>query len=795
MKKILLTIGLLLVATLMCAAQKVQMPKQCKVGLPTELNAILIKETATKKLMTSLQKAGTYTQTSRVNKFWIAYSDRENNTTYVSPGTPQKFSALEWNEEVRIAMIQNGYALVYTEPKPEIEYPMISSSAVCRGWVPVSKLLLWQSCLTNDQGIYNKALLCVNLDAAKSSKEYGRGYYAPTTTSSTEQLSTDMDFYFIMKRENNMVLLARQSKMDGAYSNQMLFCWVPASSYVPWNQRSCVEPTWMHEDAEYFADQNIDINIYKSPKLAASGNRVSHLTFERKTSTRYSEYLYRMRGDQLRYPILDDGSSSVYSISTFASPTGKALNDDSPETKRDSITERVLKKMLNINLAIVIDGTQSMKPYYAAVKEAIQQGCEYFQKNREIKVGIVIYRDYTDGNGLAEVLPFTSVRNIERINEFLDKGGAYGIRSSWADRTKTEALYYGINTALDQLRFRDGESNMMLVVGDCGNAADDDKVQKSDLIAKLIKHKISLMGFQVQNKRDDAYDAFNSQMLEMIRTSLLQQYRKLNAAIRLDVQSQSDSYDFKALVDNNFYFGSYRCAEVAINDGVMEPTKLTSLMSEEIQKFSDAVQTRIDVVIAGSKGFRGGKVIPGLINVDSAYLKETMGADWEELIGKGQVVNFRGYTPKKDPSGRDYFKSVIFISNEEFQELLKRLMPVYEAAMRGNYRDRKPYIEALKELVRSFSPGITDDDLGNLSNGDITQMIGGLNEKAEALQSYTLEELSSEQVVPIPKYQRIVNDFKDKYENLRSIKNSKTYKYVKEFNGAKYYWIPIEQLP
>ena len=40
----------------------------------------------------------------------------------------------------------------------------------------------------------------------------------------------------------------------------------------------------------------------------------------------------------------------------------------------------------------------------------------------------------------------------------------------------------------------------------------------------------------------------------------------------------------------------------------------------------------------------------------------------------------------------------------------------------------------------------------------------------------------------------MVMDFDRKYKNLDFIKNN-PYKYVREFNGVKYYWIPIENLP
>ena len=58
-----------------------------------------------------------------------------------------------------------------------------------------------------------------------------------------------------------MALLANQSKMDGDVTDQVLEFWVPTQSYVPWNQRSCLEPTWKIDDVEYFADKDIPMLI------------------------------------------------------------------------------------------------------------------------------------------------------------------------------------------------------------------------------------------------------------------------------------------------------------------------------------------------------------------------------------------------------------------------------------------------------------------------------------------------------------------------------------------------------
>ena len=791
-----------------------KLPSKCEAFRPQALGALILSESEAQKLVKSTDFGQNTPPQSGFATYWTVYSDRDNNTTYESPSTTAaQCTTLSFNETLRIAQVKNGFALVYVEPKKTVTYPMISESAVCKGWVPMSKLLLWQSCLASDRGIYNKALLCVNLESQDLSKGVGRGYKEPSTKSQAYELTTDINFYFIMKKENGMALLATQSKMDGGFTDQVLFHWVPEQSYVPWNQRSCLEPTWKHEDVEYFASKDITAKVYKNKQF--EGDVISHISYVKMASEKYQQYLYRMPGSSLRYPILDNGTEVVYNMSTFSSyggeATGSGRKEKTPQEKADSIKVNRLKKMQNINLAIVIDGTSSMEPYYPAVKEAIKEGVQFFSKNYKIKIGAVIYRDYADGEqGLCEVMPMTSVENIARLNSFLDTGGKYGIKSSPKDVTQTEALFYGMNMALDTLRFNEGESNIMLVVGDCGNDANDTKcATKEQIIEKMVALNIHPMGFQVQNKSIVAYSSFNMQLNEIYRKSLAANYNKYSADIKMTPQlvrnanNGLEGLDFRANVEEQLYIGQHRYAIAEENNGKMDPSLLSVHMTSSISEFANTIQRQIDMVAntnklsstPGSFGAGGAKQ-GGNLNIADAFIREKLGAEWAEAMKKsGALMNFSGYVSKKDASGRSFFMPVIFISDEEFQDMLKRLAPVNEAAKAANTNDRTPYIEAMKALVRSLAPGISDADMAQMSNNDITKMIGGLNESAKSLQTYTLDQLSDQNAVPANVYMRIITDFNRKYGNLSRIKASKTYEYVKEFNSARYYWIPIENLP
>lgn len=794
-----------------CCFAQPSLPPKCQASLPKILlDGLILSE----KDANALNNSHDFGQSNISAKYWTAYSDRENNTTYMEPSASSaQCSALRFNETVRIAKIQNGFALVYVDPDQQTEYPLISPDAKCRGWVPMKKLLLWQSCLANEKGIYNKALLCVNVD--KSDKEtlnYGMGYRGPSKSSLSEQLTTDMNFYYIMKRENGMALLATQSKVDGQFSDQVLYCWVPEQSFVPWNQRSCLEPTWKQEDVKYFAAKGITADVYLSDKFKQD-EKCSSIPFKLKESAQYDQYLYRMPGSLLRFPILDNTGESVYNMSTFSTMGGTTIIEETGGGP-GAIQEKRLEQLSHINLAIVIDGTSSMEPYYPAVKEAIKSGIRYFSQNDKIKVGAVIYRDYADGEaGLAEVCPLTDVKNgIPRINNFLDSGGRYGIRSSANDKTQTEALYYGLNAALDKLGFRKEESNIILVVGDCGNDVNDTKCpSQADIISKIVAKNVQIMGFQVQNKNIRAFNLFNEQLLPIIRKSVLVKYEQMSASGKAailtnyvrDSKGKHEGYDYrrdttkmKSSVDLDFYIGSHRFADADVNNGKMNPEMLTKHMATSIMELSAAIQKQKDLIAKGVSIFKGGGD-NGPIGIDIEVFRRMFGDKWVEMMLKSNsLMNFNGYAKKKDDSGRDFFKPIIFISVEEFDHLLKRLAPVKEVALNSNNKDRTHYIEAMKALVQSFAPGMSDGDMAKLTNEQIQEMIYGLHGvEGGMVKKHSLDDLSNQTVVSATEYMSIINDFGKKYDKLIRIRNNKSYKFVKAFNGAKYYWIPIEDLP
>lgn len=803
MKRLILLFSIFVLGTLSVSAQ-MSLPDKCQAFYPEVLlKARVLKETDANALMKSSDFG--QNKAPRDPRFWVVFSDRSNNTTYTSPGGGTPFKELEFNEKVRIAKIQNGWALVYTEPMEGIEYPLISQYAKkqenIKGWISMKKLLLWRSAIANSSEIYYKALLCVNLDEGDKSLSAGKKYYSPNDKSNYDRIDNTMSFRFVMKREGDMVLLSTVHSMDG-HSEKVLDGWYHKNSYVAWNQRSCIEPTWKKEDVEYFADEGILLKVYDKPILDSA---VYPIHFHRKPEPpKRNPYLYRQDPTILRFPILDGTTAELYNCSTFGSAEGSSSQTQSIASGAGSglmLKEEALKDLSNINIGIVIDGTKSMEAFYPAVSNAIKESISLFDDKYKVKVGVVIYRDYGDDGFVTEKRQLTDPKN-QKLHDFLINGGEYGIKSALADRTLEEALYCGINTAIDQLNFNADQSNILLVIGDCGNDEGDTKFKQDDIINKLVSKNINLIGFQVSYGNDYAYSLFNSQLGEILKESLHKRYLSLinntrvenkdTEAAKVRMVETKDGYKLK----NKQYDVFIGSLNYPYQGQTMQASKLKTLIVESINYLKETVKDNKELIALNYASAVSGK---GFSQIQEGFIRSKIGDEGFEAVKKaGSLMAFKGYARKQDKSGRDFFKTIVFLSDDELSTLIMRLSGVKNAApqlLNDKYADRAPYIEAMKALAQSMIPeDLSDEQMNRMTYDEIMQKVAGLNESAAALKSYTLSQLASPEKVPYEDFVALVSNFNRKYDRLKSLKSTK-YPYTYTQGGIKYYWLPVEELP
>lgn len=762
------------------------LPTNCEAALPKILSTSLIKKSDIDRFM----RSSDFGQSDTKSTYWLAYSDRDDNTTYNSPGG-SACGKLNFNEPVRIAKISGNYALVYDEPQKGLVYPKISASAKSKGWIPMKNLLLWQSCPTNDQYIYNKALIVMNIDQRQTMGDKALCYRNPESKDKGTRLRTTMEFYFVMKEVGNLSLLARQYKIDGK-TDQVLYGWVNRAYYVPWDQRSCLEPNWNIEDAEHFKAINISAKVYESSSL--SKVRCSMPIGKVNSVDPNGPLKYRLNPGAMRFPILDNkADKSLYHCTAFAGSEGVevTVNNTGGNDGVDELIDTKLQGKSRINIIVVIDGTKSMENFYKPMQEAIQQANTYFgTKNREVRVGVVIYRDYTDGQYLTEMLPMTSP-NDPALAKFLKEGGKYGIKSSPSDHTYAEALYKGLEVALDagKMGYSAKNSNIMFVVGDCGNDLNDKKcISQPSIVNKMVANNIQLAAFQVRNLNEQSFLLFRKQMNDIVRGNMQDQYAKLGSNIATGFREIPNGYEFQAKLDKNFFMGSTHYASLGKE---MPAAYLYELVKSRYEQFGAVIDVwmkvinEADVTIGGDGG--GGQM-------DMNFLKTIFTAEEINRIKKNSsLMACSGYAPKQDPSGRDYWKPVIYISSDEFANLREKLKPVAVAARQGG-ADRKPYVNAIKALIRAQVADLSESELNSMSVQNVMAVIGGLNLSIGATGGKTLLQIQDEKIVKQPEFDAMVQAFVKKYQKLENMA-TQSYKFKVSRNNTTYYWLPAEDLP
>ena len=761
------------------------LPNKCDVYKPTVLITRMLRQSDVDHLLSSPDYCQAESKSGK-KTFWIVYSDRNNNEAYTASTGTTVATTLPINEKLRIAKIENKRALVYVEPVANTVWPKISSAAECKGWVPMDRLLLWDLCLSDEMGVYQKALLCLNAD--ESSKERGYGFLNPQQLDKKIALDPTFKIYYVMKEAKatngkKMVLLATQSLMSG-FSDANLYAWVPQDMYVSWNQRSCLEPTWNKDDIQAFTKNNFSAFIYDE-----AGDAASQWDFKVKKEDPYpydDDDFYRWPGEVMRYPILDGTTpeSDRYQCTALIGNMGGVFVDSTKIAK-----EKFYEDRKNVNIAILLDATQSMDVFSESVYQAIKSGCEYFDGTKyKIRIGVMLYRDQQDGEFETEWLKFTNPNN-PKLLEFIQNGGEYGYKSDSNDKTNTESLFYGMNEALK--RFRHPEhSNVLIVVGDCGNNAMDSRVSIENLTSEIVKNDVNVVGFQVRNPDRTDWTLFNTDMQNIIRSSLQVKYDNISKGSRVVGRPNNDfsGYVFSNNQEqhNLLYMAEHRHA---LSGQEMQPDFLKKIMTEIIGGYAKKVEDLFTYVHTGQVEEQvtefGEPIATGGSKLLDDWLKKKFGT-----ANVSGLVGFTGWTGKQKYE-RNIWMANVFFTHDELANLVAGLQPLHQVALTPKANDRKPYLDAVKQCIEKMAPG-TDLKATNLD--EVLQRAMGINEPTPILKYPIMDVLDNQKVSDL-EYRAILSEFKMNYEHLRGIVQNNTYKYKMKYNNVTYYWIPVQEMP
>jgi len=118
-------------------------------------------------------------------------------------------------------------------------------------------------------------------------------------------------------------------------------------------------------------------------------------------------------------------------------------------------------------MVFVIDGTQSMQPFFKGVSDGIIASMKELSLDNKnhFKFSVLIYRDMEDKQDVYEYFPLRQTH----YNSASAWVNARKASSTKDDPDMTEAMYYGIQTAIRRTAPPEKETNVLVLVGDAGD--------------------------------------------------------------------------------------------------------------------------------------------------------------------------------------------------------------------------------------------------------------------------------------------------------------------------------------
>ena len=280
--------------------------------------------------------------------------------------------------------------------------------------------------------------------------------------------------------------------------------WIPIFNITDWDTRVTLEPARSQEALDQYSERKLrgfkelkDLNTcleqnFCNEKLAVVDFKVGEI-----------------RRNKMRKPVLeaiDDNTSLVVSIAK----SDQGMDDDEIIVWRD-ILEELDKKSQTTNIIFAVDATSSMKPYLPSVAKSISKIIKENKKLQQnsLKFGFIVYRDYADGQDAFDYIPLTDEKNFKSIQKQIFETKCFS-----SDKDAPEAQYHGLIKGLDFMDLKNTESNVLVLIGDCGNhpiTSDSYNAEHNfDKVVELLrKYAVNLISYQVDFKDSDEYYQFN----------------------------------------------------------------------------------------------------------------------------------------------------------------------------------------------------------------------------------------------------------------------------------------------
>lgn len=693
-------------------------------------------------------------------KPWYVFSDRSNNPVYSGQTGQNVTKKLDLGVKLAVLAISESGNRLYVALEKDIDGKNLNPASSALGWIDSDKLVLWEkSIIDKTHSIDKKAMILFTIDNAKSqATNDGKFttdvpiYKAPDRTTILSMHQGVFQFFPIFKREGRFLLLGESFTLDKTNEFNGLKGWVDSANISEWSHRVAWEKNWIRRSVDE-RKRNVDsIGIMvlrtqiEADRYANTDRKRAFSPFVSKEAP-YLELKYstdRKPGPMGRFPILDldeiGQDDGVLNRPIKVGVIGEVMDLEGKEIDINSLYKagKKIRDLRKVNVIFVIDATESMEPYRKAVIDGVRDALNKINKiyakentskdeKNDFLFGCVLYRD-----NHMELITQTYGTNLtndpESFFKWLDENmvpPGQGKNKKRADFTGTddleEAMYFGIQNAIDDYGPDKNTSNYMILIGDCGDHQgsrignfDRSKlfIDQDDLFEELQSYNMNILAFQVHHKNDPAYDLFQEQIKNILKK--LDSADLITKGKLLELDPEKSSYVGKILP----------CEK----GKTIDVSEMSRLINENIIQINEDVNAKIKDIAKVIKGIADldpwstAKVIKFL--VDNNISQEQA----EKMTKSGLNQEYEvGYTVFKPNGYNDpFFQTVVLYSRSELEEVVYSFRDLSAAIDYPIDEQRIRLKKAMEDWLPKYFSGVPANVLKDMPVGDLLERITGL---------------------------------------------------------------------
>lgn len=698
------------------------------------------------------------------------------------------------------------------------------------GWINKQHILLWTNALVSSKNkVQLKAFFKINpISTAQISniKKSVKVYKGPDTRDVVGHRSSD-GLYFILKKEEDRVLLSTSDYIHPPEHVSNLLGWVRQTNVETWNTKLCLEPNFQ-EAAFLERKNNPDVQFIayaeetRAVEHAETGrpNREQAVWMNDPVTLKSNDLANgsrRFKGGTIRFPVLNVQSDYIRSgmVGHF---TGNELvsNEGASVSELSEVDLKMLQQLQrqgrmgkkNFNVLFIIEGTKFMTWYQETIKATITAVTKELVKVPTVRYGASVYRDTPEKveNKLFDFQKMTS--SSQTILDFVSEIEF----DRWQeDEDYNTAMYYGIRETIAQAQLNPEHTNIVFVIGSNGDLhsntsrkTDESFVATAALAQQLADVNAHIIGLQCKSTGQVGMD-FAKNLSDLMLQTAENEYKtyesSLNKSNPFFLKAPNISEEFKLVSSLNT--GQIVAAP---NNGSLKEEEVVNKATIAVKRsytFANNFAKKVNTLLPNSSSStsRHQAFAPSAANIWWNITEESekngiTSADFKKVIEQKYKFYTEVYIPRKIEGAKHDLSSLVLLMTvkdlEDYIDVLDQLaidmLKSEEETREGLYRALVTLYEnhfGTKELPKQYST----KDLRADRIGVSKRVLPSKNNVRDII----IEDVLSEKKMSIRKIRLFCKSMVHNATSLKRIINKgKSYEFSYTDKHTTYFWIPIE---